>query len=82
MHIEGLMKYVEEEYKERLRELIALKRTVGEKYLYKKDEQLNEWILSLLEYIETGKENLAVNNADMGLLNDFFLKMLYAKVNH
>lgn len=82
MHIEGLMKYVEEEYKERLRELIALKRAVGEKYLHKKDEQLNEWILSLFEYIETGKENLAVNNVDMGLLNDFFLKMLYAKVNH
>jgi predicted nucleotidyltransferase len=82
MHIEGLMKYVEEEYKERLRELIVLKATVGEKYLHKKEEQLNEWILSLFEYIEAGKENLAVNNADMGLLNEFFLKMLYAKANN
>ena len=82
MHIEGLMKYVEEEYKEKLRILIAMKATVGEKYLHKKDERLNEWILSLFEYIEAGKEKLPVNNTDMGLLNDFFLKMLYAKANH
>ncbi|GAB2830081.1 nucleotidyltransferase domain-containing protein [Ferruginibacter profundus] len=82
MHIEGLMKYVEEEYKERLRALIAVKATVGEKYVHKKDEKLNEWILHLFEYVEAGKENLAVNNADMGLLNDFFLKMLYAKAHH
>ena len=82
MHIEGLMKYVEEEYKERLRELIALKATVGEKYLHKKDDKLNEWILSLFEFIEAGKENLLVNKADMGLLNKFFLKMLYAKAHH
>ena len=82
MHIEGLMKYVEEEYKEKLRVLIALKATVGEKYLHKKEEQLNEWILSLFENIEARKEKLAVNNADIGLLNEFFLKMLYAKANH
>jgi hypothetical protein len=82
MHIEGLMKYVEEEYRERLRTLIALKATVGKKYLHKKDDKLNEWILSLFDYIEAGKENLAVNNADMGLLNDFFLKMLYAKADY
>ncbi len=82
MDIEGLMKYVEKEYKERLRILIALKATVGEKYLHKKDVKLNEWILSLFEYIEAGKEKLAVNKADIGLLNDFFLKMLYAKADH
>ena len=82
MHIEGLMKYVEEEYKERLRALIALKATVGEKYLHKKDEKLNEWILVLFEFIEAGKANLAVNNADMVSLNEFFLKMLYAKADH
>ena len=81
MHIEGLMKYVEEEYKERLSALIALKATVGEKYLHKKEEQLNEWIMSLFEYIAAGKGDLAVNNEDMGSLNDLFLKMMYAKTN-
>ncbi len=82
MHIEGLMKYVEEPYKIKLRELITLKATVGEKYLHKKEEKLNAWIEILFEYIEAEKENLAVNNADIGLLNEFFLKMLYAKANH
>ncbi|MEO6252093.1 MAG: nucleotidyltransferase domain-containing protein [Ferruginibacter sp.] len=82
MHIEGLMKYLEEEYKGRLRALIKLKATVGEKYLHPKDEDLNDWIGNLFEFIEAGKENLVVNKADIGLLNEFFLKMLYAKADH
>jgi predicted nucleotidyltransferase len=82
MHIEGLMKYVEDEYKERLRNLIKLKATVGEKYLHPKNEKLNAWIMELFEFIEASKESLTVNNADMGLLNEFFLKMLYAKADH
>jgi uncharacterized protein len=82
MHIEGLMQYIDDDYKERLRNLIALKATVGEKYLHQKDEKLNEWILYLFEYIEAEKGNLLVNKADMGLLNEFFLKTLYAKANH
>jgi uncharacterized protein len=82
MHIEGLMQYIDDEYKERLRNLIALKATVGEKYLHKKDEKLNEWVLNLFECIEAEKENLMANKADMGLLNEFFLKMLYAKADN
>jgi uncharacterized protein len=82
MHIEGLMQYIDEEYKGRLRELIGLKATVGEKYLHKKDEKLNEWVLNLFECIEAEKENLMANKADMRLLNEFFLKMWYAKVNN
>jgi hypothetical protein len=81
MHIEGLMEYVEEEYKERLRDLIKLKATVGEKYLHPKDSTLNAWIIDLFEFIEAGKANLVVNKADTGLMNEFFLKMLYAKAN-
>lgn len=81
MHIEGLMKYLEEGYKERLRNLITLKATVGEKYLHPKDEQLNAWIVNLLAEIEIKKDSLAANNQDMVMLNDFFIKMLYAKDN-
>jgi predicted nucleotidyltransferase len=81
MHIEGLMKYVEEEYIERLRDLIKLKATVGEKYLHPKDATLNLWILGLLEFIEAGKQNLVVNKADTKSLNQFFLKILYGKAN-
>jgi len=82
MHISGLMKYISDEHKDRLNELIALKATVGEKYLHKRDERLNDWVLNLFEYIEAAKHDLAVNKAGMSLLNKFFLKMLYAKAGH
>jgi uncharacterized protein len=82
MHIEGLMNYVDEEYKEKLRTLIALKASVGETYLHKSDRNLNEWIMSLFNYIEARKKKLATNNGNMELLNEFFLKMVYAKANN
>jgi hypothetical protein len=65
-----------------LRKLIVLKEAVGEKYLHKKDDKLNERILNLFELIELSKESLVANRADMSLLNEFFLKMLYAEANH
>jgi len=82
MHIEGLMKYIDEDFKEELRKLIVLKETVREKYLHGKEDKINERILKLFELIEASKESLAANKADMTLLNEFFLKMLYAKANH
>lgn len=82
MEIEGLMKYIDEDFKEELRKLIVLKGTVGEKYLHRKDDKLNERILNLFERIELSKESLVANKADMSLLNEFFLKMLYAEANH
>ena len=48
MEIEGLMKYIDEDFKVELRKLIALKATVGEKYLHRKDDKLNERILNLM----------------------------------
>ena len=82
MEIEGLMKYIDEDFKEALRKLIVLKGTVGEKYLRRREDKLNERILNLFELIESSKESLVANKADMSLLNEFFLKMLYAKANH
>lgn len=82
MHIEGLMQYIDEDFKNRLRTLIALKATVGEKYLHKKDAVLNEWIKGLFEKIEKEKDKLTVNKANMNLLNEFFLKMLHEKANN
>ena len=82
MEIEGLMKYIDEDFKEELRKLIVLKGTVSEKYLQGKDDKLNEKILNLFELIESSKESLVANKADMSLLNEFFLKMLYAEANH
>jgi uncharacterized protein len=82
MDIEGLMKYVDEVNKEKLRELIKLKATVGEKYLHKREEELDKWIVDLLATIEKAKDNLKVNTTDMSLLNEFFLKVLYAKADN
>ena len=82
MHIEGLMQYAEEAVKDKLRELINLKARVKEKYLHRKDDMLNEWILEKLRHLETAGQSLGVNRTDMSLLNEFFLKMLYAKADN
>jgi uncharacterized protein len=76
MHIEGLMKYISDEEKALLRDLIKLKATVGEKYLHPMQDVLQSWVLELFDYIEANKTNLDVNRTDIGLLNQFFLKML------
>ncbi len=81
MHIEGLMVYIDEDKREQLRNLIALKATVTEKYMHLKDEGLNKWIVELWDLIEASKENLGVNDTDYSLLNDFFLKTLNAKTD-
>ncbi len=81
MHIEGLMKYAEESVKVRLRELIELKAGVGEKYFHTNEPILNEWILEKLNQIEASGQKPGVNRNSMVLLNEFFLKMLYEKVD-
>jgi len=82
MEIEGLMKYIDDEYKFRLRELIKLKATVGEKYLHKKEDTLHKWITEQFEKIEAAKDGLKHNKSDMRLLNAFFIKNLYEKTDH
>ena len=77
MHIEGLMKYSTDDVNTELRELIKLKGTVGEKYLHKKDANLNEWIADLFKMLELKKNDLGANKTSMSLLNDFFLKRIY-----
>ncbi len=81
MHIEGLMQYVEEEQKRQLRDLIALKAGVGEKYLHRKDERLDIWIQDLFKYVEANKDNLGVCRNDITQLDRFFLKMMYAETD-
>ncbi len=81
MHIEGLMVFLDDDIKYKLRELIALKATVGEKYLHPKDDDLNKWITGLWEVIEMSKENLGINRTDFSLLNNFFLKTINGNVN-
>lgn len=67
MSIEGLMKYIDDGFKEYLKSLIALKATVGEKYLHRRDEKMQNLILGLFEFIEINKNDLGVNNQDYTL---------------
>ena len=76
MDIEGLMKLIDTERRDEIRDLIKLKGGVGEKYLHKKDESLNKWVSGLFEMLESSKENLGVSKADNSALNSFFLKMV------
>lgn len=76
MNIQGLMKYLDEDWKDRINKLIDLKKTVGEKYKHPKDEKFHKWIAALKDMIEKSKENLKVNTADIGHLNKFFINML------
>ena len=80
MEIEGLMKYIDDDLKNNLRELIKLKATVGEKYLHKTDTHLNEWIKTMFEKLSLAN-NIKINNESMNSLNEFFIKMFYAKAN-
>jgi uncharacterized protein len=80
MHMEGLMILIEEEHKNKLRELVKLKATVGEKYLYPVDNVLHDWVLHLWELIENSKTSLKINSLDYSLLNEFFVKTINEKL--
>ena len=76
MDIESLMTLIEDETRNRIRKLIKLKATVGEKYLHPKDNYLNTWIEKLWLEIEQQKAKLEIRNADFKLLDNFFLKLI------
>ncbi len=82
MHIEGLMKYISESHKQKLRTLIALKATVGEKYYHSKEEGMQNFITDLFQYVEGAKNGLPVNDQDYSLLNNFFLKTINGSDNN
>jgi len=82
MHIDGLMKYIDDESKDLLRKLIVLKATVGEKYLHSKDDSTQTIVTRLLAFVEASKNDLGVNNQDYTLLNDFFLNTLNERTNY
>ena len=82
MNIQALMEWMSEDWKNRINELIDLKKTVGEKYLHPKDVELNERISALLELVEKSQNNLRVNKTDMSYLNRFFLKTVNGSVDN
>jgi len=82
MHIEGLMRLINDERKNEMRELVRLKAEADEKYFHKRDESLNEWIKELFELLARSKDNLDVCKADNSALNGFFLKMVSANADN
>ncbi len=82
MHIEGLMQLTTEANKIMLSELIALKATVGEKYLHPKNEALHNLASELLDFIEASKDTLGVNDNSYAQPDEFFLKTLYGNANN
>ncbi len=82
MHVEGLMQLINEKSKTELRYLIALKATVGEKYLHKKVDRLHKWLTDLWNIIEVSKKNLGTNGSNYTLLNDFFIQTLNGSIDN
>lgn len=76
MHVAGLLQYVDDNVKREINALIALKATVGEKYLHPTNAFLNQWILHTRALLEQKKQSLPVNKLDYSLLNHFFIQML------
>jgi uncharacterized protein len=79
MHIEGLMRYMDPVLCDRLRQLIALKETVDEKYLYLAEPFWQAWVAEQFTYLEQHKDDLGFCKQGMELLDAFFLKMLYGE---
>ena len=82
MHIDGLMHLIDEETKEQIRNLIAVKATVGEKYIYKKDQRLDSCLMDMWNKIEASKEDLGVKNMSYTLLDNFFLQILNGRIDN
>jgi uncharacterized protein len=77
MDIEGLMNYIDAGNRDKLRGLISLKATVGERYLHPKDATMQTFVTDLFAFVEENKNDLGVNDQNFGSLNRFFLKTLH-----
>jgi uncharacterized protein len=77
MDMEGLMTLIEEKKRQELRELIALKARVDEKYMHFRERSLDSWIIELWNLLASAKDRLKRNSTDYSGLNEFFLKTLH-----
>ena len=76
MDIEGLMVVIGEQRREMVRQLIALKATVDEKYSWDVDANLDEWVAALWQLVTESRNDLGVNRVNYAPLDRFFLKNL------
>jgi predicted nucleotidyltransferase len=82
MHLEGLMRLINENTRDELRKLVKLKATVGEKYVHPIEKSLNTWLVNLWDKIDSAKENLVANNNNYDALNDFFIQAVNEAANN
>jgi predicted nucleotidyltransferase len=76
MHIFGLMDTIDTELKENIKSLIALKATVNEKFLYKKELWISNWIANTFAELELIKENIPISKNDFASLDHYFKKII------
>lgn len=81
MHMEGLMKYINEDQKQMVRDLINLKSGVGEAYLHGEGSSLYMLVHDLFEIVNDKGSTLKVNRNDYSNLNQFFINQLYGTDN-
>jgi|SRR6218665_106071 len=81
MHIEGLMKYISDEDRGMIRELIQLKSGENESYMHDCTKDQRRLITDLLNATENKGGNLPVCREDFTKLNNFFIKQLDATDN-
>lgn len=78
MHIDGLMKYISDEDRAMIRELIQLKADKNESYIHESTKEQRGLITGLLKANENKGETLPVCREDFSKLNRFFIKQLDA----
>jgi uncharacterized protein len=76
MCMDGLMHFIDVDLKSKIMDLIALKATVGEKYLYTKEEWVHNWIVTIFEELEIEKDRIAVEKNDFNSLDNYFKKII------
>lgn len=82
MHLEGLMKLINDHSRDNLRKLVKLKATVGEKYVHPVEKNLHAWLVNLWDKIDSAKESLVANNNNFDALNDFFIQTVNESANN
>jgi uncharacterized protein len=76
MHLEGLLEYVKDDFKEEIRSLVKLKSEKEEKYLHDKNLLPMDSLKGIFNSLSELKTGLRVSKPDYEMLYRFFLKAL------
>lgn len=82
MHMEGLVKFISDEKKDFLRELIKLKSGKDENYLHPKDEAMFRLAADLFDFASAEKDRPVAASKNFGSLDTFFKNWVYEEFNN